>query len=470
MKIKFLGAAGTVTGSSYLVEYKDKKFLVDCGMFQGDEDLEARNKVKFDFIPAEVDFVFLTHAHLDHAGLLPKLVRKGFHGLIFATYPTKDLADIMLLDSAKVQYENLRKLFGKNRKSFEKSFSKNKEKYISEKQLIYTTQDSIKTLARFRGVSYDKEYSIGDDVRYVYREAGHILGSALIELYLGETKIVFSGDLGHKNKFLTNNTYYPNEADYILVESTYGNRLHQDIKTSEKQFFDIIEETISAGGNVIIPSFAVERTQELLYLIHRQKLEKGFDHPVFMDSPMALKATEVFSNYINYFNPNIQEFNQTSGGIFDFENLYLISDYKDSISLKRKKGAIIIAGSGMCTGGRILYHLKNNITDPRSTILFVGYQAEGTLGREILEGNHEVEIDANICKVKSRIEYITGFSAHADQSDLVSWVNAFDKTRLKKVFLVHGEREQQLGLKAEIAKRSDVRVYMPEWKDDFALD
>ncbi|MCA9382450.1 MBL fold metallo-hydrolase [Candidatus Dojkabacteria bacterium] len=470
MKIKFLGAAGTVTGSSYLVEYKDKKFIVDCGMFQGDDELEERNKMKFDFNPSEIDFVFLTHAHLDHAGLLPKLVRNGFRGLIFATYPTKDLSEIMLLDSAKVQYENLRKQFGKNRKSFEKSFKKNKDQYISEKQLIYTTQDSIKTLARFRGVSYDKEYTIGDDVRYVYREAGHILGSALIELYLGDEKVVFSGDLGHKNKFLTNNTYYPTEADYVLVESTYGNRLHQDIKESEKQFFDIIDETINAGGNVVIPSFAVERTQELLYLTQRKKINEGFDYPVYMDSPMALKATDVFSNYINYFNPNIQEFNKTSGGLFEFENLNLISDYRDSISLKRRKGAIIIAGSGMCTGGRILYHLKNNLSDPKTTILFVGYQADGTLGRKILDGDPEVEIDSTVCKVRSNIKYITGFSAHADQSDLVSWINAFDKTRLKNLFLVHGELDQQLGLKAEIAKRSDIKVTIPSWKEEFIID
>lgn len=468
MKIKFLGAAKTVTGSSYLLDTGREKVLIDCGLYQGEPELEARNSLRFDFDPKEIDFVLLTHAHLDHSGLLPKLVKNGFTGRIYATYPTIDLVDIMLQDSAKVQLENLKKEY--NSKYFKKNLSQWEiSKLIKSKDLLYTLEDAYSTMGKFVGVVNDREIEIRDGLKLVFRESGHILGASSIEVLVDGERIVFSGDIGHEGQYLMRKPVLFEKADYALIESTYGTRIHPTKTETEDQFYSIIEKTIKRGGNVIIPSFAVERTQELLYSMHLRSVNKGFNYPVFLDSPMALKATEVFARHSKYFNSEAVEF-YNGKDLFQFDNLFLVSDIKDSFSLRRRKGNVIIAGSGMCTGGRVLYHLANNITDPNSTILFVGFQAKGTLGREILDGAEFVEINYKKYKVNAELYNLTGFSAHGDKNDLSNWIASFDKNLLKTIFLVHGEEDSMAEFAEDIRRIHNLNSYIPSWKEEVLLD
>lgn len=468
MKIKFLGAAKTVTGSSYLLDTGREKILIDCGLYQGEPELEARNSLRFDFDAKEIDFVLLTHAHLDHSGLLPKLVKDGFMGRIYATYPTIDLVDIMLQDSAKVQLENLKKEY--NSRLFKKNISQWEiKKLINSKELLYTLEDVYSTTQKFIGVVKDREIEIRDGLKIVFRESGHILGASSIELLVDGKTIVFSGDIGHKGQYLMKEPTLFKKADFALIESTYGTRTHPTKSETEEQFYTIIDKTIKQGGNVIIPSFAVERTQELLYSMHLRSTESGFNYPVFLDSPMALKATEVFAKYSKYFNSDAIDF-YNGKDLFQFDNLFLISDIKDSFSLRRRKGNIIIAGSGMCTGGRVLYHLANNITDPNSTILFVGFQAKGTLGREILDGAEFVEINYKKYKVNANLYNLTGFSAHGDKNDLSNWIGSFDKSILKTIFLVHGEEDTMAEFAMDIKRIHKVDAYIPSWREEIELN
>lgn len=437
MKLTFNGAARIVTGSCYLLEAAGKKILIDCGMFQGAKDVTRRNYEPFAFNPKEISCLLLTHAHIDHSGLIPKLVKGGFRGRIIATPPTIDLAKIMLEDSAQVneddtKHENKRRL----------------RMGLPPREPLYALNDVKASFGLFRPVGYDMPYDVNDAMRMTFRNAGHILGSAIIELSVTEAgktrKLVFSGDLGQWDTPLLDNPTLIADADYVLMESTYGDRLHGDVKTRGDLLSEVVRETFSKGGKLMIPSFAVERTQELLYYLHRLARDRAMPaESVFLDSPLAIDATKVFTRNMNYFSQGLRkEFPEP----FGFRNLKFLKTSQDSQTMNEyPKPCMIIAGNGMCTGGRIRYHLKYHLWKPENTLLFVGYQAEGSLGRIILDGAETVKMMGMEVAVKADVRQIDSFSSHADSKELVKWACGF-KEKPKKLFIVHGEETSSLGL------------------------
>ncbi len=442
MRVHVLGAAKVVTGSCYLVETKKSRILIDCGMFQGPKETTKLNYEPFRFNPKEVSDVILTHAHLDHSGLLPKLVKYGFSGKIWTTSATKDLTEVILKDTVHIQYDDLRDI---NRVRIKKGLPPLKELYFAE--------DVDKAIKLFKTVSYDNLYKITEDVSIRLRDAGHILGSAIIEMFIEENgktiKVVFSGDLGQWNVPIVRDPTLINSADYVFIESTYGNRLHEDVPLREQLLLDAIVTTFERNGKLIIPSFAIERTQELLYYFHRFLNRGKFpEEEVFVDSPLAIKALEVFKNHKECYDKEaLNEFKS----IFGFPNLRLLNRKSESKRLNDfDEPAIIIAGSGMCTGGRVVHHLRHQLWKKENMILFVGYQAEGTLGREIADGNREVEILGELVEVNAEVRKIESFSAHADARELVRWIEGF-KNKPKKVFITHGEENAANALKKQLS-------------------
>ncbi len=432
MKIHVFGAAKVVTGSCYLVETEKSKILVDCGLFQGPKEITKLNYEPFRFNPKEVSDVILTHAHLDHSGLLPKLVRYGFSGKIWSTAATRDLTEVILRDTVHIQYDDLRDI---NRVRAQKGLPPLKE--------LYFTEDVDKTIDSFKIIPYDEMIKITEDISIRLRDAGHILGSAIIEMFVTEkdksTKIVFSGDLGQWNVPIINDPTLIDSADYVFIESTYGNRLHEDVALREELLLDAVTTTFERNGKLLIPSFAIERTQELLYYFHRFLNQNKFPpEEVFVDSPLAIKATDVFKKHRECYDSDaVSEFKS----VFSFPNLKLLVRKSQSKRVNNyEEPAIIIAGSGMCTGGRIVHHLRHQLWKKENMLLFVGYQADGTLGREILDGAKEVEILNEKVKVNAEVRKIESFSAHADSRELVRWLEGF-KQKPKKVFIVHGEED-----------------------------
>lgn len=443
MKLAFNGAAGMVTGSCYLLEAANERILVDCGMFQGSKEVTRLNYEPFRFDPKKVSCLLLTHAHIDHSGLIPRLVREGFGGKIITTPPTVDLAGIMLEDSANVNerdtaHENKRRL----------------RMGLAPRKPLYELGDVKAAMKLFSRVGYGAPCRITDSISATFRPAGHILGASIIEVNVKEggkeKKIVFSGDLGPGESPLVGSPEVIEEADYLLVESTYGDRPHESTRMSEKLLAKEVRGTFGRGGVLMIPSFAVERAQELLYYLHR--MERGGMLPaekVFLDSPLAIKATKVFNKHVGHFTPQMQK---EFGEPFTFGRLEFLESVNDSQSLNGyRKPCIIIAGSGMCTAGRIRHHLKHHLWNPKNTLLFVGYQAEGTLGRVILEGAKKIRMMGIEVAVKARVRKIESFSSHADATGLVEWVRGF-KRKPKKVFIVHGEAESAGGLESELTK------------------
>jgi metallo-beta-lactamase family protein len=441
MKLTFHGAAGMVTGSCYLLEAAGEKILVDCGMFQGTKETTRLNYEQFGFDPKDISYLLLTHAHIDHSGLIPKLAKWGFRGTIIATPPTTDLAKIMLDDSARVNeddtaHENKRRL----------------RTGLPPRKPLYEPDDVKTACQLFRRVDYDKPYALTDNLTMTFRNAGHILGSAIIELSATEggktTRLVFSGDLGQGDTPLLDAPAVIEDADYVLVESTYGDREHGETGLREQLLTKEVQETFRKGGLLMIPSFAIERTQELLYYLHRMDNGKSFpNEPVFLDSPLASEATRIFNSHMDYFSPALRkEFKAP----FSFGKLKFLKTSEDSMSMNDyEKPCIIIAGSGMCTAGRIRYHLKYHLWNPQNTLLFVGYQAEGTLGRVILEGAKIVKMMGIEVAVKARVDQIESFSSHADSGGLVKWVCGFRK-KPKKVFIVHGEAAASRALETSL--------------------
>lgn len=432
MKIKVLGAAKTVTGSCYLFEYRDKKILVDCGMFQGHD--EHLNYEPFEFEPAELDMVLLTHAHLDHSGRIPKLVREGFEGRILSTPATLDLARIMLLDAAKLQEEEA-----------ETTSRRNLRRGLEPVEPLYDVSDAIETISFFGpGVKYDTRMEIYPGLYVTFRDAGHILGSSFLEMEADGKKIIFSGDLGNRDKPIVRDPESPklHGVDHIFIESTYGNRLHKNIEESKKELLNAIKDTFERGGNVIIPSFAIERAQDLLYFIREFKEtgEISKETKVFLDSPLAIQATKIFRAHRECFDDEANELLKQHKDLFNFPGLVITRNVEASKEINKiKNGAIIIAGSGMCTGGRVKHHLKHNLWREECSVIFVGFQAKGTLGREIVDGKDEVEIYGERIKVRAKIYTINGFSAHADRDILLDWL---EKTKPQGVVHpVHGEEE-----------------------------
>lgn len=441
MKIHIFGAAKVVTGSCYLIETEKSKVLVDCGMFQGPKEITKLNYEPFRFNPKEVSDVILTHAHLDHSGLLPKLIRYGFNGKIWSTGATKDLTEVVLKDTVHIQYDDLRDI------------NRVREKHgLPPLKELYFVEDVEKTINSFKTVPYDEMIRITDDISIRLRDAGHILGSASIEMFIEENgktkKVVFSGDIGQWNVPIIKDPTLIESADYVFIESTYGNRLHEDVPLREQLLLDAILTTFERNGKLIIPSFAIERTQELLYYFHRFLNQNKFpEEEVFVDSPLAIRAIEVFKKHTECYDKEaLNEFKS----IFGFPNLRLVHSKNESKKLNDyEESAIIIAGSGMCTGGRVVHHLRHQLWKKENMVLFVGYQAEGTLGREILEGKEEVEILGENVKVNAEIRKIESFSAHADLRELVKWINGF-KEKPNRVFITHGEEEAVNALKKQL--------------------
>ena len=475
MKITFLGAAKTVTGSNFLVEAAGKKFLVDCGMYQGKVTEEFENSDPFLYDVNSIDFMLLTHAHIDHSGRIPKLYNEGFRGNIYATKATCDLCGIMLPDSGHIQEVEV---VWKNKKRIRQG-----EKALPP---LYTAEDAYKCLEIFKPVDYDDIVEIDDNISVRFNDAGHMLGSSIIEVWVTEDgktkKIVFTGDLGNNDLPLLDSPTMISNADYLVMESTYGNRLHIRNDDKAKMFLDIVSETLDNGGRVIIPSFAVGRTQEILYEIDKLKEEFGQDEefarkyetlmkvPVYVDSPLAISATEVFKKNVDLFEDEIQEKIKRGDNPLEFNGLQFTQTAEESKALNQDtRPAIILSASGMCDVGRIKHHLKHNLWNPKSTILFVGYQAPGTLGRSIVEGAKKVKIFGEEIAVNARVEYIEGYSGHADQTWLLNFIYSFTNPP-KHVFLVHGEPEGQLELKEKIEQTSECKVIIPNFGDSFELE
>jgi metallo-beta-lactamase family protein len=459
------GAAEVVTGSCHLLSIDGgATILIDCGMFQGKE--EERNYEPFDFDVKEVDYLLVTHAHLDHVGRIPKLVKEGFRGAIYATEATKDLAEVILMDSAKIQKEDYLTLYKKAQR-------RGKEDKVREP--LYSEDDVEDTFnIPWHTPEYNKPFSLQDDIEVIYHDAGHILGSAFIEIRYQEKNqqktIVFSGDIGNDNDMVLPKLQECLRADYLYVESTYGDRDHQSQDASLSEFKSVIIKTLHNWGNVIIPSFAVERTQEILCILKEMHDRKELPEcKIFLDSPMATRATDIYRKHSELLSKKCQDIKAKDGTIFDFENLTYTLDVEASKAINEVNSrAIIIAGSGMCNGGRILHHFKNRLWNRKNAVIFVGYQAVGTLGRKIVDGARWVKIYHEDILIKSSIHTINGFSSHADQSAIIKWISQIEG--LDSVYLIHGEEDKQVILrsvlenalhqKAHIVEPQEV-VYLP---------
>lgn len=475
MNITFLGATKMVTGSNFLVEGAGKRFLVDCGMYQGKATDEMENEAPFLYNPADIDFMLLTHAHIDHSGRIPKLYNEGFRGPVYATKATCELCSIMLPDSGHIQEQEN-----------EWKNNKRKRKGLKQQPPLYTAEEATKCLEIFKPIKYDEIIDIDEHIHVRFNDAGHMLGSAIIEIWVDEdgktTKTVFSGDLGNNDIPLLSEPTMIEDADYLVMESTYGDRLHVGTHDKAKVFLDIVSETLDNGGTVVIPSFAVGRTQEILYELNIIKEERSKDEafqkeyetlmraPVYVDSPLAISATEVFKNNEDLFDDETKAIMERGDNPLEFPGLKFTRTADESKALNESdEPSIIISASGMCEVGRIKHHLKHNIWNPNSTILFVGYQAPGTLGRSIVDGAKKVKIFGEEFSVKARIEYIEGYSGHADQEWLLNFVYSFIK-KPKHIFLVHGEPEGQKILKQKLMETTEIPVTIPDYGEDYKLD
>ena len=453
MELIFHGGAGTVTGSCYELKSDKMSILVECGLFQGTKEVQELNYRAFNFNPAEIDALVLTHAHIDHSGLIPKLYKHGFRGKIYSSSASMELCRIMLPDSAYIQEMEVER---KNRKAMRAG------RPLIEP--IYTSQDAKNVLELFKPIEYGVEVEINSEFKLVFRDAGHILGSAIAEIYFNDKKIVFSGDLGRHNQPLIKDPEYIRDTDYLVIESTYGSRFHLQTESKKNQFLRIVRRAIRKGGNIIIPSFAIERTQEVIYIL-RTLMDQG-ELPrmdIYLDSPLAIHATKVFAKYPCGYDEIALEMlsREEDNNIFTFENIKYTLTPEESKKLNYiDKNAIIISASGMAEAGRIRHHLKHNLWRPESTILFVGYQAEGTLGRRILDGAKSVRIHGEEITVRADIEMIEGFSGHADQKDLLNWIKHFEEIR-EKIFLVHGDDQARETLKKVIEEETDYKVLLP---------
>lgn len=468
MKISFLGAAKTVTGSCFHIETDTCSFLVDCGMFQGSSADEARNHDPFPFNPADLDFVVLTHAHVDHSGRLPKLYIDGFQGPIFATKATAELCAIMLPDSGHIQ-------------EFENEWVNRKRERagLPPVRPLYTVRDAIDCIRLFKRVRYYEEIRINDRIRMKFNDGGHLLGSSIVELWVRENgreiKLVFSGDLGNRDMPILRDPDIIESADYVFIESTYGNREHVRSDNKADKFLEIIRSTKEKGGNVIIPSFAVGRTQEIIYELFKQhekndeELKQLLQIPVYVDSPLAVSATEVFRNNLDCFDEEAREYIKNGDNPLDFPGLRFTRSAEESKALNEsKESLIIISASGMCEAGRIKHHLKHNLWRKESSIVFVGYQAAGTLGRRILDGAKKVRIFGEEINVDARVEMLEGLSGHADQTGLISWLKSF-RQKPRNIFVVHGEEEAVKQFGDLIFRELDIVPIAPEYGESFMV-
>ena len=441
MELQFLGAAGCVTGSCHMLKIRGKTILLDCGLYQG-RDQEVGGNKKFQFNPKDIDLVILSHAHIDHSGRIPLLYKNGFKGEVICTKATMELCEVMLPDSGHIQEMEVQ---WKNKKR--------KRKGLELEEPLYSLRDADECLKFFKGYSYDEEIEPFDGLIIRFRDAGHLLGSAITELQLKEkegrlVKLVYSGDLGNFNIPLINDPTAIDKADYVIMETTYGDKVHNNFQDVLKELADIVKKTFQRGGNVIIPSFAVGRTQEVLYVLNKyfeESLVK--DYSVYVDSPLAEKATKIFENNREIFDAEAKKLEEHDNNILDFKGLYFTHSPEESMKLNdMQKGIVILSTSGMCDAGRIKHHLKHNLWRSENSVVFVGYQAKGTLGREILEGNKMVRIFGEDISVAASIYNLQGLSGHADRNGLINWIEKI-KAKPKQVFLVHGDEDTEKSFK-----------------------
>jgi len=466
MKVTFCGAAGTVTGSCHLVELDNgKKILLDCGLYQGSDEVFKRHNYEWLFDPAEINFLILSHAHIDHSGRIPQLLKDGFRGDIFCTSATRDLTAIMLMDSAVIQAQEAR--------------------YVKKKGIegepaaepLYTKEDVRNGLRQFVGIGYDRWYKIDQDIRIQFRDAGHILGSASVVLEVTNargkrSRLGFTGDIGRPDRPILKDPVPMIPVDFLISESTYGGKEHQGMPQDEKALYKIIRDTcITRKGKLIIPAFSIGRTQEIVYLIDRlETAGKLADIPVYVDSPLAVSATEIFRLHPECYDEDIHSYMLKDPNPFGFDNLHFIRRRKKSQKLNKLKGpAIIISASGMMQAGRIKHHLVHNIEDPKNTILVVGYAAKGTLGAAIRARAPEVRIFGRHFKLNAHVEIIDSFSAHADHNEIVGFLAEQDPGLLKKIFLVHGENDRQNILREDLLSKGFQEVYIPKYGQQFDL-
>lgn len=464
MKLSFHGADRGVTGSCHLVECAGKKILIDCGFYQGGREIAEENSAPFGFDPADIDYLLLTHAHLDHCGRIPLLVKRGFAGEIITTAATVELARLVMLDSAGLQEEEVR---------YQLRRARRRGGYRDNRiEPLYTMLDALNSLDLFgRRATYDKPILLAPGISATFLDAGHILGSASIYLELEEgrhnQRLLFSGDLGYSGRAILRDPTPPPQADTVVMESTYGDRLHKTLQPSIDELYAVINETIGQGGNVIIPTFALERAQEILYYLREGAENRRIKHfiNVFLDSPMAISATQIFERHPECFDSETLKVSQDGGDPFDLAGLHFSRETAESMAINQiVGGAVIMAGSGMCTGGRVRHHLKHNLWRNKNSIVFVGYAAHGTLARRIIDGAERVSIFGEEIPVRASIHTIGGFSAHADQAELQAWHRQTGNP--KKTFLVHGEGES---MRVFAKKLKDTQVKMPELHESYAL-
>jgi metallo-beta-lactamase family protein len=460
MKIQFVGGVRTVTGTCFHLGLPGFNMLLDCGMTQGGDD-ESSNREPFPFDPAGIDCMFLTHAHIDHSGRVPKLVKDGFRGKIITTSATADLVELMLYDSAHIQETDAAWLA-------KKALRAGREPVAP----LYTVNDVKNTLPLIDRVPYGKLFHTGKGIKYRFLDAGHILGSGSLELWFQdgpqEKKILFSGDIGKKGNPIINDPSVETEADYVVMESTYGNRLHKNMDETVNELLEAIKVTFKRGGNVIIPAFAIGRTQDILYVLNRLVREKRLSNiNVYIDSPLAEKATMTYLAHPECFDEEAKRL--LKGGILENSiKLHFTHKIEESMALNRvKSNAVIIAGSGMCEGGRVRHHLKHNLWRPQCSIVFTGFQARGTLGRRIVDGAKSVAIFGEEIAVKASIHTLGGFSAHADQKELLDWLSSFRNK--PEVFVVHGEEETSLAFADLIRERYGFVAHVPSRGETFQL-
>ena len=468
MKVRFLGAATSVTGSCHLITTDNHKFLLDCGQFQGSDEMEQLNYNDFEFDPAEIELLILSHAHIDHSGRIPLLVKRGFKGKIYCTDATADLLNVMLRDSASIHERE--------------SEWQNRKNQRAGKPLVeplYTMKDADEALKSVTPILYNQLIELNETVKIVFNDAGHILGSSIVELFITEndevSKIVYSGDLGVKGRPILRDPTIIKKADYLIMEATYGDRVHEENSDSIKRLIDIVLKTTRRGGNVVIPSFAVGRTQELIYEFnrfyeeHSEYKDELKNIMVYVDSPMAISATEVFRRNAQVFDDETRDYILRGDHPLDFPNLIFTRTADESVALNTNPNPkVIISSSGMCEAGRIKHHLKHNLWNPKSSIVFVGYQAKGTLGHSILNGDKKVSIFREKIHVEAEIHNLEGFSGHADKNGLVDWLAGF-KQPPKQIFLVHGEEQSKFALAKEIKEHLGYNSTVIEGDTEFTL-
>ena len=471
MRIKFCGAAGTVTGSQHLLEINGKKILLDCGMFQGKREESFQMNRKFLYDPKEIHAVVLSHAHIDHAGNLPTLSLKGFTGDVYATPATRDLCSIMLLDSAFIQEKDVE--FVNKRRA-----KKNQEPFNP----LYTVENARQIITQFKTVPYNKTFRVdgfGDAVKVTFVDAGHILGSASVVLEITENgktfKLGFTGDLGRRDLPILKDPEFIGDVDYLITESTYGGLYHEPASKIEQGLLDTVIEALSTNGKIIVPSFSVGRTQELVYEISKMRAAgKLPDFPVYVDSPLSVNATEIFKLHPECFDEETYKLLASGVDVFGSENVDYIRKVEDSKKLNGIKGtAMIISASGMCEAGRILHHLANNVENAKNTIMIIGYMGEHTLGRELIKASDKpgyvVKIFGEEHVVKARVRILNSFSAHADSGELLDYLKKFDREKLKKIFLVHGESLQQSNLHTILNSNGFKNIIIPERGNEFEI-